>query len=415
MFTLARELTNRGHKITIITPNYGAANYEDVDGVRIHRFPFPGKIREGEVTMRYRWLANPFFYLYSSLRILIIACHERIDILHAQNKYSLPGTWLAGQCLLRPVVFTVRDTGLLCPFGQCFIHRAVPPPDCGSWHRWSSECRLTYVQHYLPDRQKSRRLQWALTWLWLDSIMRKAVLDRIDGIVGVSRGILSVFRTCGRNLSAKARVIYNLPPRGSAVSSEALLQWRRRLRLEDEQKTVLFAGRFSLGKGVQDLLDAAPLVQRVHPNIRFLFAGYGQIQTDGVLTKNLGHLSHEKLWEPYHVVDMVAIPSRHPEPLSRVGLESMAAGKPIVATLVGGTPELVEDGKTGILLDPGKPASLAKAIIDLLSDDQRLKAMGKAARERAMRQFHPDRTIKALVSFYEDILERAARGPVRCV
>jgi glycosyltransferase involved in cell wall biosynthesis len=86
----------------------------------------------------------------------------------------------------------------------------------------------------------------------------------------------------------------------------------------------------------------------------------------------------------------------------------MAAGKAVVATRVGGNPEAVVDGETGILVPPGTPPSLAEALLALLRKPEIARAMGEAGRRRAIEQFSVDVMVREIEALYEDLVPRAS-------
>ena len=90
-------------------------------------------------------------------------------------------------------------------------------------------------------------------------------------------------------------------------------------------------------------------------------------------------------------------------------LEAMAAGKPVVATAVGGVPELIEDGETGILVPPRNPEALAQGILRLAKDASLRQRMGKAARERAQERFDISRTAREYEALYLRLLKECGR------
>ena len=412
VLALARALA-RSHRVTVITPNYGAAPYEEFDGVRVHRFNYPGRIEPGQTTLRSRWLANPFFYRHFARHIQRIAHDEHLDILHAQNKYALPGTWLASRRLRIPVVYTVRDTSMICPLGQCLIHYEGVHPKCGQWGHWWRDCRPRYIDNYFPGRRKSLKLNGSLVWLAMDTRLRRWFLRRVDGIIGVSEGILRVHDQAGLLTGQPTRPVYNLPPDDSPVPRSQVEAMRQRLGLDD-QKVVLYAGRFSLGKGTADLVAAADIVVRKLPNVQFLFAGHGGLHPSGPHVRALGQLPHDQVWLLYHLADLVVVPSRQPEPLSRVLLEAMAAGRALVGTSMGGTPELIEEGVNGRLVARADPAELAEAIIDLLVNDARRAQMGRASLQRVRGRFAREATLERLLAFYrQTIATRGSRTSLR--
>jgi len=83
-------------------------------------------------------------------------------------------------------------------------------------------------------------------------------------------------------------------------------------------------------------------------------------------------------------------------------LEAMAAGLPVVASRVGGTPEAVEDGETGLLVPPKDPVALEEAMYSLLSNPAKAAAMGQAGRERVARYFTLERMVQEIAAIYEE-------------
>jgi glycosyltransferase involved in cell wall biosynthesis len=92
-------------------------------------------------------------------------------------------------------------------------------------------------------------------------------------------------------------------------------------------------------------------------------------------------------------------------------LEAMAAGVPVVATRVGGVPELVGDGVTGLLVEPGSDDALADAVLQLLEQPDRARQMGVAARERARGAFSLDSAMRRIADLYEEVAGAGARQP----
>jgi glycosyltransferase involved in cell wall biosynthesis len=101
------------------------------------------------------------------------------------------------------------------------------------------------------------------------------------------------------------------------------------------------------------------------------------------------------------MADVVVFPSVFRESAGLVAVEAMAAARPVVATRVGGLPELVADGVTGILVDPQAPQQLASALLRLLTEPGVATAMGSAGRERAEKYYSADRWINDTIAFYE--------------
>lgn len=107
----------------------------------------------------------------------------------------------------------------------------------------------------------------------------------------------------------------------------------------------------------------------------------------------------------YAIADVVVLPSLE-EPFGRVLIEAMALRKPVVATWGGGVPEVVEDGKTGLLVPPGDATALAEAIVHLASDPELRQTLGEKGRRRVESHFSIDRTVCLLQDLYDAILTR---------
>ena len=103
---------------------------------------------------------------------------------------------------------------------------------------------------------------------------------------------------------------------------------------------------------------------------------------------------------------MSVLPCHAGEGLSNAILEAMATGLPVVATTVGGNPELVADGKTGLLVPPRDPGALANAMSLLLADPQKARVFGAAAKQRVMTEFSLERMVRQTENLYLRALNR---------
>ncbi len=171
-------------------------------------------------------------------------------------------------------------------------------------------------------------------------------------------------------------------------------------------------------KGHEVLIDAAESLKAELPGLRVLCAGEGQLQKrllwqlparglDGVV-RFLGRVPDRWAFLAGCRVGVVA--SVASEAVSRAALEWMAAGRPLIATRVGGVPDLVEDGVTGLLIPPGDAGALADAVKALLDDPERAEAMGAAGRARwrerfSLAPFHQN-TMKAYEEAINDLSRR---------
>jgi glycosyltransferase involved in cell wall biosynthesis len=154
------------------------------------------------------------------------------------------------------------------------------------------------------------------------------------------------------------------------------------------------AGRLSPEKGFGVLVEAAALVTRADPTVGFVHFGDGPLR--GAIERKVAAMGLEKrfilagfrkdldLFTPHW--DLAVLPS-FTEGLPCIALEAFAAGVPVVATDVGGIPEVVQDGLNGFLVPPGDPAALSRRILDALSSEPERAAMGRRGRERVRNHF----------------------------
>jgi glycosyltransferase involved in cell wall biosynthesis len=166
-------------------------------------------------------------------------------------------------------------------------------------------------------------------------------------------------------------------------------------------------------KGIQHLIEAAPTILKPCPQARFLLVGDGELRPaleEKARALGLGDRItfagfREDVPSLIAGMDVFVLPSLN-EGLGRVLIMAMALGKPIVATRVGGVPELLDEGEAGLLVPPGDPAALADAISSLLVDPARAKALGEAGRRRALR-YSAESMLHALAKLYREVMDEA--------
>jgi len=200
------------------------------------------------------------------------------------------------------------------------------------------------------------------------------------------------------------------PPRSAGKERGAVL--RQELGLPPHARLVAVFSRLNRMKGVEYYLDAARIVAGSYPDVRFLVVG------DGGSKKGLEELaSRLELGERIvftgfrsDVPDLLpevsisVLPSLS-EGTSNTLLESMAAGVPVIATRVGGNPEVVEDGVSGLLVPPRDSAALAAATVRLLEDEALALRVGQAGRQRVADLFSIDGSVHETERLYQRLVE----------
>jgi glycosyltransferase involved in cell wall biosynthesis len=197
---------------------------------------------------------------------------------------------------------------------------------------------------------------------------------------------------------------------------------RRELGLPDGAPVVAMLSRLSRMKGVEDFLDAAAQVAARFPDARFLVIG-GNIDPEGIgyrreLESRAARLGLQQriVFTGFRLdvprllseVTVSVLPSLS-EGLSNTILESMAAGVPVVATRVGGSPEALEDGVEGLLVPPRDVKALGQAIGWLLEHPEAARDVGRRARARIAREFSLERMVRETECLYTRLLERRPR------
>lgn len=406
----AAALVAAGHRVTVLTFNYGAPAEEVWRGIRVVRAPFPQKLSAGQ-TVKQLYFQNPLFYGYLALWCWRIARRERPHLIHAHSTFSVIGAYLASRRLGCPLVVTLRDTMHVCSVGAICLHqRELPPHRCsiGQYRICFDDFQRSYFPALGPYRRFKARLRH---WLEIvDTKLRQAALARADRVLTVSRALGEIYRASGV-VSGSTRTVYNPAateaPRIGAVTARAELQ------IPAESPVVLCAGKLSFGKGTPELLRAVQSVHATRPDVHFVLAG----RTTHLIpvpedprVHVTGPLPHDRVLALHEVADVVVLPSVWKEPFPRVLLEAMAAGRAVVATRTGGIPELVEDGVTGLLVPARDPCALAAALLKVLGDDSLRKRLRCAGRERVLRRFTSEETCGLLVGAYRETLGSTRAG-----
>ncbi len=234
----------------------------------------------------------------------------------------------------------------------------------------------------------------------------RAVVRRAKIIHGPSDHLLEFYRPYVRRSgsmvkTANALEIAHYDP---TLSGEKL---RQELGIDADAPLVVLAGRLSLYKGQNDLIEAATTLLKERPDTHFILAGGSPIPAFRAVL--------EELIAKYDLGQRVRLVGNYPNSIDRypnlqtlfaaatvctmpswgesfglVALEAMAMGKPVVASRAGGVPEFITDGETGLLVPPRDPQSLARALLELINNPERARLMGMKARQHVETLFTAD-------------------------
>jgi glycosyltransferase involved in cell wall biosynthesis len=178
--------------------------------------------------------------------------------------------------------------------------------------------------------------------------------------------------------------------------------------------------RLDVWKGVDVFLEAAAIVAATHPHVRFAVIGgsiIGLEEYEGTLKAlavRLGVADRVRFtdWQfgpaampdVHRALDLLVLASTEAEPFGLVVIEAMASAKPVIATAQGGPVEICVDGETGLLVPPRDAASMARAIVQLVDDPSRARAMGEAGRRRVIAHYTAARYVAGVEAVYRSVL-----------
>ncbi|HUI01137.1 MAG TPA: glycosyltransferase family 4 protein [Nitrososphaerales archaeon] len=193
-----------------------------------------------------------------------------------------------------------------------------------------------------------------------------------------------------------------------------------------KERSVLYVGRLNQSKGVQVLLDAFAMMLKTGPASSLVLVGTGEARFVGSLRDRAaslgisedvvfaGRISDSLLPHAFAASSMSVLPS-YMEGFGLSVLESMASSRPAVATKVGGVPEVLVDGETGLLVRPGDAKGLSDAMGLVLSDQALARRMGEAGRRAARERFTADRMADETLDVYAETValrdQKARRTP----
>ena len=269
---------------------------------------------------------------------------------------------------------------------------------------FASGPRYIFSEHSVFNRRRRFRLFKILDW---------AIYRRYARIVAVSEEVCEALLRWLPGLGDKVQVVPNaVDPARLRVPESQIHPIRQELGISEEDRVVLYAGRLIPAKGPDVLLEALLQLSAKDTPIRVLVAGDGPLEEtlrkqatvpplDGKVTF-LGLRTDIPLL--LNLADLVVLPSRW-EGLPMILLEAMAARRPVIATAVGGIPEVIEHGVTGWLVPPEAPLALADAIALLLQSPDLCERLSNGAFQRVCAQYSTEVTIKKLLDIYYNVLQ----------
>lgn len=339
VYHLSKGLIERGHRISVFTPNYGAEQKGIIDNINIFRFPFWKKLKRLTDNITPFYHSNIFWFITTIVYLVKYCFKNKPDILHVQGKFLLPAAVFAGKLLHIPVVVTLRDYIVLCPYAFC-IRQERNFQACNFFEGVFDD-RDKFLQTYIKQKSIFVTLLsfltaihgWWISW-WLRRLLHISTVR-----VAVSRKLALIYQKNNVKIDC---VIYN-----SVDFPQSFISKR--------DNYIVFAGRLTPGKGIVELLGAFRRQQPYPWKLLIFGDGFLRVQLEIVNIKDvqfMGQMSYSAVREYLRKAQLVVVPSIWEEPFGRVALESLAAGTPVLATNRGALGEIVTNGETGIIVEP---------------------------------------------------------------
>lgn len=346
------------------------------------------------------------FYLamYNKLRMTINRLKP--DIIHLQNNYEYPITILMalrGQ----KVIQTIHDYTIIYPTAMCTHKHSCAGQSvimslqhgCMSWKRLIATGWFRYNRRFIDKCFVS---QFVAPSKDLSLRLRKHGFGNVIHLPNFT-SLTSVAPTDTPPTYPPSPLLRPCPVCGSLPpASFTATQKKRRI--------ALYVGQLVAHKGVDILLHAYVLVESQIEDVALWIVGNGPAENDlkrlceelGLhKVAFLGRLNHSDLSAIYDQVHVVVIPSLWFENAPLVAYEAMAHGRPILATRIGGLPELVTDSKNGFLFERGNSTELAQYIRKILTDDALAQSLGDGSRDKLAKMDTLADHVKRLVQIYD--------------
>ncbi len=383
---LSVELAQRGHDVAIATLwHEGFQDFEIDQGVRIFRIH--------STTQRATWLYKdtqrrhvpPWPDPEATLALRRILAQVQPEIVHAHNWLMYSFLPLKRQSGAR-LVLSLHDYSLLCAKRR-LVYQGSPCSGPGI-----IKCLACAREHYglakgIPTAS-GLRLMSGLTRLAVDMFLP------VSKAVAIGNGI--------EGSSLPFQVVPNFVP---DVLDESRIDIEAYTAQLPEGDFILFVGDLSRDKGIHILLKAYARLKNAPP---LVLIGRRFPDTPAEFPANVVFLNswpHAAVMAAWRRCSIAVAPSVWPEPFGIVVLEAMTAGRPVIASRIGGLPDVVIDAETGLLVPPGDPEALQQALERLLADRELCEQLGRAGLRR-VEQFRAGAVIPRIEKIYRMVMTK---------
>lgn len=394
---LAESLAAKGVDVSVLTSRFpGLAAYETLNGVKVYRRLTTGGNPQSPLSN----LKRALLFSRSVARELPTLCREQdYDIIHSLNVTSLAGVSKARAKIKKPCVAHINSPTPFCPRGlllkgdkECLEDACDYPSFKRCVAEYGSLSRMN-LPFYLRSNPLFTFPAYRNYWI------KKKALGGFDHYMPISSFV-------------KRRLMKEGIKEGSVTVIPNIVEIERFLSRPPESNQVpriLYLGQYSEYKGPQVLLKALCGLEAPY---ECSFYGSGPLRDEMIeyIKKNrlsariFDEVPQGRVHELYASHDIIVFPSLVAEAFGRVAVESMASGKPVIASAVGGVTDIVEDGITGFLYPPGNVEALSHALQKLVSDGSLRREFGRRAQKVATERYSAEAVTKKVLDVYRKIL-----------
>jgi len=392
---LAKNLAKEGLDVSVLTSHFPELKkFEVKDKVKIYRNLKTGENPEGFLSN----FKRAFLFPSSTKKELInLDKKESFDLIHCFNINSIIGTSQAKEKINKPIIMHINSLVLFCPLGTLMKRGKICNEKCTF---------LKFLECFWKEKKISKIKKNFLTlnpffatYVYFRFKRRKNSLKKVDFFIAISNFMKNLLLR--EKISEEKIAVVPNP-----VELEKFLKLKPRKR---KIPKILYLGAYEGFKGPQILLKA---LKEIKENFRANFYGSGSLEKwmkNFVERNNLSKkikinekVSYEKIPSLYEEHDIIVFPSLWSEPFGRVLVEGMASGKVIIASKIGGIPEVVEDRKNGFLFQPGNVSELSQLIKNLLINKNLRLKIGKEGIKTAKKKYSGEVVAKELIKVYEN-------------
>jgi len=391
LFLLKKLLEEKGHKVIIFSMNH-PQNFDSEHSKHfVSYISFPDELKHFSISAGFDVLSRTVFSLEAKDKIEKLIEEEKPDIAHLQNIYHhiTPSILYPLRKNGIPIVWTLHDYNIICPNTSFLSHDTI-----------CEKCKKR--KYYWPVLVKCKKNS-------LSASTMAAIETTLHRIMNIN-DLVDVFITPSQFLRNKM-IEYGFQE-DNIVCLHNFNEVEICNESSDSNDYYLYVGRLSQEKGLRTLVDAA--LKANSGTLKILGDGplreelmsYVASKSNNSTIEFLGHIEHKEVINLLKNCRFVILTSECYENFPYSIIEAFACGKPVIATRLGGIPEIVRNWETGLLFEPGDSDNLSLKINFLMNHPSQAAEMGKAAKLFVEKELNRDLYYEKIVEIYTKLLSK---------